>query len=56
MTQGFDGFLLLLGLAGAVDVSLDIGQVVILGSDVCFSLCKIMMKVKILNSIKTKVL
>ena len=42
MTQGYDGFLLLLssspwGLAGAVAVVLAVGQVVILGSDESFS-------------------
>ena len=40
MTQGFGGFLLLLALAGTVAVVLAVGQVVILGSDLSFSVCQ----------------
>ena len=49
MTHGFASFLLLLGLAVAVAVVLAVAKVVFL----CPSL-QIMMKIKILNSIKTK--
>ena len=38
MTQGFCGFFCSLGLAGAVVLA--VGQVVVLGSDVSFYVCK----------------
>ena len=40
MTQGLDGFLLLLRVVGAVAVVVVAGQVVVLGSDVSFSVCQ----------------
>ena len=40
MTQGFCGFLLLLELAVAVPIVVAVGQVLVLSSDVSFSVCK----------------